>query len=187
LPGRKTYPAEQHAGEHFRAILRDKRSDADLDALQRRIDALKKERETPKPVVVDHHSQASVAWRMVTELVAGILVASAWGTGLDWAFGTSIGHENAPQRVALRDRFCARQSSWQEGGLNPLHITHFVRFGTLAPPLIGELIFNHLVTVCAPGPCTHMADHCPKPLAALARPHAPPHCRDVSEDDMAVT
>lgn len=36
----------------------------------------------------DHHSQAQQAWRMVIELVAGILIGFGIGMGLDAVFGT---------------------------------------------------------------------------------------------------
>ncbi|MDT0681797.1 AtpZ/AtpI family protein [Roseicyclus sp. F158] len=38
--------------------------------------------------VEDHHSQAQIAWRMVTELVAGLLIGLGVGMGLDALFGT---------------------------------------------------------------------------------------------------
>jgi len=36
----------------------------------------------------DHHSQAHLAWRMVIELVAGIVIGFGMGYGLDSLFGT---------------------------------------------------------------------------------------------------
>lgn len=60
---------------------------ARLEALDKRIDALKA---AGKPVstVEKHHSQAQAGWRMVTELVAGLLIGFAIGYGLDSLFGT---------------------------------------------------------------------------------------------------
>ena len=43
----------------------------------------------PRPHQEEHYSQASVAWRMVTELVAGIGIGLAIGLGLDTVFGTA--------------------------------------------------------------------------------------------------
>lgn len=40
------------------------------------------------PATPDEHSQAQFAWRMVTELVAGLLVGFGIGYGLDALFGT---------------------------------------------------------------------------------------------------
>lgn len=45
-------------------------------------------RQEPAPKAQDHHSQAHLAWRMVIELVAGILVGFGIGMGLDALFGT---------------------------------------------------------------------------------------------------
>ncbi len=42
----------------------------------------------PKPRKDDHYSQASIGWRMVTELVAGIGIGFGIGYGLDTLFGT---------------------------------------------------------------------------------------------------
>ncbi|MGB0900545.1 AtpZ/AtpI family protein [Halocynthiibacter sp.] len=58
-----------------------------LAALEDRIDALKKTQEDA-PRKESHHSMASVAWRMVTELVAGLGVGFGIGLGLDSVFGT---------------------------------------------------------------------------------------------------
>lgn len=58
-----------------------------LKRLDARIAALKAEA-TPEPTIEDHHSQAQVAWRMVTELVAGLLLGFGIGYGLDVLFGT---------------------------------------------------------------------------------------------------
>ena len=58
-----------------------------LKRLDARIAALKAETK-PEPTIEDHHSQAQVAWRMVTELVAGLLLGFGIGYGLDVLFGT---------------------------------------------------------------------------------------------------
>lgn len=42
----------------------------------------------PAAVEEDHHSQAQLGWRMVTELVAGLLIGFGIGMGLDAVFGT---------------------------------------------------------------------------------------------------
>jgi len=42
----------------------------------------------PQSQIEDHHSQAHAGWRMVTELVAGLLLGFCIGYGLDSLFGT---------------------------------------------------------------------------------------------------
>ena len=42
----------------------------------------------PQSQIEDHHSQAHAGWRMVTELVAGLLIGFCIGYGLDRLFGT---------------------------------------------------------------------------------------------------
>ena len=42
----------------------------------------------PLSPIEDHHSQAHAGWRMVTELVAGLLIGFCIGYGLDRLFGT---------------------------------------------------------------------------------------------------
>ncbi|WP_039017423.1 AtpZ/AtpI family protein [Halocynthiibacter namhaensis] len=59
-----------------------------LAALENRIDALKKTQEETPPME-SHHSMASAAWRMVTELVAGLAIGFGVGWGLDTALGTT--------------------------------------------------------------------------------------------------
>jgi len=61
---------------------------AKMDALSARLEAVK-EVHAPKPRVPDHHSQAQLAWRMVIELVAGLVIGFGVGYGLDVLFGTS--------------------------------------------------------------------------------------------------
>ncbi len=40
------------------------------------------------PTVADHHSQAQLAWRMVIEMVTGLLIGFGIGYGLDVMFDT---------------------------------------------------------------------------------------------------
>ena len=42
----------------------------------------------PQPKADSHHSQVHLGWRMVTELVAGLLIGICIGYGLDSLFGT---------------------------------------------------------------------------------------------------
>ena len=42
----------------------------------------------PERKIEDHHSQAHLAWRMVIELVAGIVIGFGMGYGLDQLLGT---------------------------------------------------------------------------------------------------
>ena len=58
-----------------------------LAQLEAKIDAAKKAT-APKPPVEDHYSQANIAWRMVIELVAGLMIGFGIGYGLDRLFGT---------------------------------------------------------------------------------------------------
>ena len=58
-----------------------------LNALHARIEAAK-ERQAPAPPADEHYSQAQQGWRMVTELVAGLLIGFGIGYGLDALFGT---------------------------------------------------------------------------------------------------
>lgn len=55
--------------------------------LEERLAAARQSQE-PGPRKDDHHSQAQVAWRMVTELVAGLGLGAAIGYGLDILVGT---------------------------------------------------------------------------------------------------
>jgi ATP synthase protein I len=64
----------------------DDRPDA-LSALDERIRAAK-QRQAPPPPKEDHYSQAEQGWRMVIELVTGILIGFGIGYGLDALFGT---------------------------------------------------------------------------------------------------
>lgn len=58
-----------------------------LKALDARIDRLKKAH-APEPPKAAGHDMAQHAWRMVTELVAGLLIGFGIGYGLDVLFGT---------------------------------------------------------------------------------------------------
>lgn len=58
-----------------------------LAELDKRIKQLKQV-ETPTSKMEDHHSQAHLAWRMVIELVAGIVIGFGIGYTLDKVFGT---------------------------------------------------------------------------------------------------
>lgn len=58
-----------------------------LNDLDDRIERLKKTQE-PEPRMDEHYSQAQLGWRMVIELVAGIVIGFGIGYGLDSLFGT---------------------------------------------------------------------------------------------------
>lgn len=58
-----------------------------LAKLDERIKELKGA-DAPTPKMEDHHSQAHLAWRMVIELVSGIVIGLGIGYGLDVLFGT---------------------------------------------------------------------------------------------------
>ena len=58
-----------------------------LAQLEARINKLKA-KDAPKPHQEEHYSQAQHAWRMVIELVAGLLIGFGIGYGLDRLFGT---------------------------------------------------------------------------------------------------
>jgi ATP synthase protein I len=60
-----------------------------LKALENRIQAVKKSQSGDKPHQEEHYSQAQVGWRMVTELVAGMVVGFGIGYGLDLLLGTT--------------------------------------------------------------------------------------------------
>ena len=58
-----------------------------LEELDAKIAALKTPKEV-KPHSDEHYSQAQLAWRMVIELVAGLMIGFGIGYGLDTLFGT---------------------------------------------------------------------------------------------------
>lgn len=64
----------------------DPQEQARLAALEKRIAEARSVKEPSK--AAEHHSQAQLGWRMVTELVAGLLVGFGIGYGLDVLFGT---------------------------------------------------------------------------------------------------
>lgn len=66
----------------------DHGDNSDLDALDARIKALKGEDDV-KHHTEEHYSQANLAWRMVTEMVAGLLIGFGIGYGLDRLLGTT--------------------------------------------------------------------------------------------------
>lgn len=55
--------------------------------LEKRISKFRK-KDAPKPHQEEHYSQAQLAWRMVIELVAGLLIGFGMGYGLDSLLGT---------------------------------------------------------------------------------------------------
>ena len=60
---------------------------ARLEALEAKL-AGKREVEEPKRHQDEHYSQAQMAWRMVIEMVTGLLIGFGMGYGLDALFGT---------------------------------------------------------------------------------------------------
>ena len=58
-----------------------------LDELDRRIAAAQAARE-PAPSAESKYRKANLAWQMVIELVAGMLIGLGMGWSLDWLFGT---------------------------------------------------------------------------------------------------
>ena len=66
-------------------------SDADrerLAALEKRIETAKAAAAPRRSANEDKHRQAQLAWRMVIELVAGLMIGFGIGYGLDTLFGT---------------------------------------------------------------------------------------------------
>jgi ATP synthase protein I len=59
-----------------------------LDALDRRIAAARESANPPRSVGAEKFSAASLAWRMVTELVVGMAIGLGMGWGLDVLFGS---------------------------------------------------------------------------------------------------
>ena len=66
----------------------DNRDSDRLKALEDRI-ARAKGGQKPEPRADKDYSQAQLAWRMVTELVAGLMIGFGIGYGLDAVFGTT--------------------------------------------------------------------------------------------------
>jgi ATP synthase protein I len=69
-------------------------SDPDDRSEARRLEALEERlvkargAAAPRPHQEEHYSQASLAWRMVIELVAGLMIGFGMGYGIDWLLGT---------------------------------------------------------------------------------------------------
>lgn len=61
---------------------------ARLKQLEERIEAVK-ETQAPKAHSDEPHTQAQLAWRMVIELVTGMIIGFGIGYGLDSLFGTT--------------------------------------------------------------------------------------------------
>lgn len=59
-----------------------------LDALEAKIAAAKAARASDRTHQEEHYSQAQLAWRMVTEMVAGLGIGFCIGYGLDVLLGT---------------------------------------------------------------------------------------------------
>jgi ATP synthase protein I len=59
-----------------------------LKRLEDRISAAKASRAAPVSTGAAKYTQSSIAWRMVTELVSGMLLGLGVGWGLDSLFGT---------------------------------------------------------------------------------------------------
>lgn len=67
--------------------LDDREADAArLRELEGRLSKLAKKPDADMPMA--GYDKAHVAWRMVTEIVAGIFIGAGIGYGLDWLFGT---------------------------------------------------------------------------------------------------
>jgi len=60
-----------------------------LDDLDAKLAAFKAAQQKETPHQEEHYSQAQVAWRMVTELVAGLGIGFGIGYGLDVLLGTT--------------------------------------------------------------------------------------------------
>jgi ATP synthase protein I len=61
---------------------------ARLDEVQQRIDALRAARAPKRNPAAEKFTAASLAWRMVTELVVGVLIGAAMGWGIDSLLAT---------------------------------------------------------------------------------------------------
>lgn len=60
-----------------------------MDALEERIEQLKESQKPKASRGEEHFSMANMAWRMVVELVSGLLIGFGMGLGLDKLFGTT--------------------------------------------------------------------------------------------------
>ena len=59
-----------------------------LDALEEKLEA-KRVKAKPEPAEENHYSAAQAGWRMVSELVVGLLLGFGIGYGIDMIFGTA--------------------------------------------------------------------------------------------------
>lgn len=66
----------------------DQAEEQRLKALEARIAAAKAAIQGPRTTGDDGHHKAQLAWRMVIELVAGLMIGFGIGYGLDSLFGT---------------------------------------------------------------------------------------------------
>lgn len=99
-----------------------------LQALDKRIEQMKAA-SAPKPPKAESHVMAQHAWRMVTELVAGLLIGFGIGYGLDALFGTRplflvlfilLGFA-AGIRVMMRSAAEVQRQSEEEAGKSARH------------------------------------------------------------------
>ncbi|MEM9854378.1 MAG: AtpZ/AtpI family protein [Pseudomonadota bacterium] len=60
-----------------------------MEALEARLESAKARSKPENARGEEHYSMANVAWRMVIELVAGIVIGFCIGIGLDSLFGTT--------------------------------------------------------------------------------------------------
>ena len=81
---RGDYPPRNTLGQEFYVPTPDLQK---LSELENRI-ARMKATTAPQPVKGEHYTMANMAWRMVIELVAGIVIGFGIGYGLDRLFGT---------------------------------------------------------------------------------------------------
>ena len=83
-PCRGDYPPRITLGQEFYVPTPDPQK---LTELENRI-ARMKAASAPKPAKEEHYTMVNMAWRMVIELVAGIVIGFGIGYGLDRLFGT---------------------------------------------------------------------------------------------------
>lgn len=60
-----------------------------INALEERLEKMKKAQMPKTSRGEEHFSQANIAWRMVIELVAGLMIGFGMGWGLDHLLGTT--------------------------------------------------------------------------------------------------
>lgn len=67
----------------------ERRRDAErLRSLEAKLGQVQRPEEAPPGALGRSMDQANLAWRMVIELVAGLVLGFGIGLGLDWLFGT---------------------------------------------------------------------------------------------------